>query len=184
MADVFVSYATEDRSRAEQVAGVLTRAGWTVWWDGELLPGDRYRDAIHRELNAAKCVVVLWSTASVESNFVLDEAGEAMSRGVLVQVLIEDVNPPLGFRQIQRATLVGWDGWNEHPGLAHLREGIARHVRPGPKLLVDQHHPDPEGIQGRSWDTPCEAPPRRRRLMLVVVLTVLAIVVALMVGFW
>ena len=39
-----------------------------------------------------------------------EEADDALGRVVLIPVLIEDVRPPIGFRSIQAAHLVNWDG--------------------------------------------------------------------------
>ena len=39
MADVFISYAREDRAKAQQLAKVLEEKGWSVWWDPEISPG-------------------------------------------------------------------------------------------------------------------------------------------------
>ena len=43
-------------------------------WDRSLRPGPRFRQVIAQQLAEAKCVVVLWSTLSVDSEFVFDEA--------------------------------------------------------------------------------------------------------------
>lgn len=34
MADIFISYATEDRERAKALAEALELRGWSVWWTG------------------------------------------------------------------------------------------------------------------------------------------------------
>lgn len=54
MADVFISYANEDRERAEQLASALEARSWSVWWDRGVIPGERFDDVIQRELEAAK----------------------------------------------------------------------------------------------------------------------------------
>ena len=105
MADIVLSYARDDRRQAESVADALERSGWSVWWDHAILPGTNYRQVIEAQLSAARCVVVLWSAAARHSNWVHDEATLALSRNVLVSVLIDDSEPPLGFRQLQTATL-------------------------------------------------------------------------------
>ena len=33
MADIFISYASEDRNKAEELAETLRARGWSVWWD-------------------------------------------------------------------------------------------------------------------------------------------------------
>ena len=56
-------------------------------------------------------MVVLWSHSSVESPWVTEEAEEARRLGkTIVPVLIQAVEPPIGFRAIQAADLARWDG--------------------------------------------------------------------------
>ncbi|HEY6247700.1 MAG TPA: toll/interleukin-1 receptor domain-containing protein [Pyrinomonadaceae bacterium] len=109
MSDVFISYAREDRDKAEGLARVCEQQKWTVWWDKVIPPGKKYADVIGQELASAKAVVVLWSRASVASDWVKDEAQEAANRGILFPALLEKVNPPYGFRQVQTADLSEWD---------------------------------------------------------------------------
>jgi hypothetical protein len=67
MADVFLSYAQEDRARAQLVADALRKLRFDVWWDAHLYVGTLFRAEITRQLEAAKCVVVLWSKVSLTS---------------------------------------------------------------------------------------------------------------------
>jgi class 3 adenylate cyclase len=91
VADVFLSYASADVDRARDVAKALQEAGFSVWWDRELLSGERFERTIQRELNAAAAVVVLWTSASVESEWVYSEARRGNQRGALVQVRTSEV---------------------------------------------------------------------------------------------
>ena len=43
MADIVLSYARENRRQAESLARALEDAGWSVWWDREILPGAELR---------------------------------------------------------------------------------------------------------------------------------------------
>ena len=49
MADIFLSYAREDRQKAESIARVLRDAGWSVWWDRSILPGSSFEQVIEHE---------------------------------------------------------------------------------------------------------------------------------------
>jgi formylglycine-generating enzyme required for sulfatase activity len=125
MSDIFISYASDDRPRAAAIAKALESEGWSVWWDRNIPAGARFSDIIQEELARARCVVVLWSAASIKKDWVIDEASEGRDRKVLVPVLAEPVRPPLGFRQIQAADLSSWQGDSSDAGFLTLRHHIA-----------------------------------------------------------
>jgi hypothetical protein len=80
MADIFLSYAHEDAARAAGIARLLGDSGWSVFWDRRIVAGVSWDDVVERELARSKCVVVLWSAASVASTWVKTEAGEGLER--------------------------------------------------------------------------------------------------------
>jgi hypothetical protein len=65
---------------------------------------------IEEALKRARCVVVLWSNHSIQSQWVWEEANDGLERGVLIPVLLEEVKPPMGFRSIQAIELFGDEG--------------------------------------------------------------------------
>ncbi len=105
--DVFVSYASEDRETVRALVTDLEANGFSVWWDRSIGAGAAFDREIERALDAASAVLVLWSPASIESDWVRAEAYEGLNRGVLVPVVVGDVRPPLAFRQTQVITLDG-----------------------------------------------------------------------------
>ena len=131
MSDIFVSYASADRDRARAIAQALTEHGWSVWWDRTIPPGKQFDEVIEEALDAARCVVVLWSKASVASTWVKTEAAEAMRRKILVPVLIEDVKIPLEFRRLQAADLSRWNGEKAHEELQKFFASIETNVGEG-----------------------------------------------------
>ena len=126
MNDIFISYAREDRARVEPLAKALEARGWTLWWDLRIDPGAYWDDDIAKALKEAKCVVVLWSKSAVESHWVRTEAEEARARNILVPAKLEEADIPYGFRRIQTADLVDWQGVEPHEGFNELLRGIAR----------------------------------------------------------
>jgi adenylate cyclase len=109
MARVFLSYARDDVEVARKLAGVLTEAGQTVWWDRHLHGGANFSNEIDRELKNAEAVMVLWSPASIASAWVQDEAAEGRDSSRLIPAVLGSVKPPLGFRQIQCIDLSEWE---------------------------------------------------------------------------
>lgn len=151
MADIFLSYNEKDRPRVRQLAQALERAGWSVWWDRRVPAGLTWRSLLEQELQAMRCMLVLWSANSVKSEWVCEEATEGRLLGRLIPVFIERVRPPAGFREVQAADLVDWDGTNDTIGLQQLLDDIA-HKLGAPAVVgqditppkpVDPPHPPP-----------------------------------------
>src|SRR6266704_228185 len=86
MADVFVSYAKTDRSLASKLVAMLEAEGWKVWWDTSLAIGDDFRNEIMTELGRARAVIVIWTDASIKSDWVRSEAGRAQADRKLIPV--------------------------------------------------------------------------------------------------
>lgn len=107
MPDIFISYAREDEDRIKELADTLKQRGCSVFWDRTVPPGQTWRSHIGDSLNSAKCVIVAWSRYSVDSRWVMEEADEGLKRNALIPVLLDAVDPPLGFRSIQAADLTG-----------------------------------------------------------------------------
>jgi TolB-like protein/Flp pilus assembly protein TadD len=126
MSHVFVSYKKDDRRLVQRLVDGLIAEGLTVWWDVRIEGGAAWREEIRNKLEAAACVVVVWSKASVgaEGHFVQDEAAYADRRGVYLPVAIDDVAPPLGFGQQQVIDLRGWRGNRHDRRFAELLESV------------------------------------------------------------
>ena len=122
---LFLSYARADRARAEKLAVVLTRAGYTVWWDALIEGGAQYATSIRQALETADVVIVLWSRNSVESDWVRDEAALGRDRHRLVPLALDAAAPPLGFRQYQTIDLSHWRGRPDVTEIAAIDRAIA-----------------------------------------------------------
>ncbi|MGK0259574.1 MAG: tetratricopeptide (TPR) repeat protein [Candidatus Azotimanducaceae bacterium] len=106
MAEVFISYASKDRERVRALVKVLEAEGCSVWWDRQIDVGVSFDKAIEIAVDEARCIVVVWSANSIQSDWVRAEAAEGLERDILVPVLIDDVRPPLLFRQKQACRLL------------------------------------------------------------------------------
>lgn len=124
MADIFLSYASQDRDRVRPLVQAFERQGWSVWWDRRIPPGKTWHQIIQEALDDCKCVVVVWSQHSIKSEWVIVEAEEGKARGALIPVLIDEVRPPLSFRLIQAARLIDWQGEAAHSEWEFLLDTI------------------------------------------------------------
>ena len=139
MSDIFISYASAARERARLLADALAQKGWSVWWDRTIPPGKEFDQVIEEALDAAKCVVVLWSKTSTASSWVKTEAAEAMRRKILVPALIDETKIPLEFRRLQAADLSQWQGEHSHPELEKFSRSIEENIN-----SVVEPVPDPK----------------------------------------
>ncbi len=128
--DVFISYARTDRDKVEKIARALTQQGLHVWWDPKIKTGAGFREEIADALTNTRSVLVVWSRDSVGSRFVCDEADEGAARGILYPALIDNVDIPLGFRQIQTADLTHWRGNMNDPALKAFVKTIVGNISP------------------------------------------------------
>lgn len=108
MADIFISYAREDKERVRLIVEELERLGWSVFWDTHLRAGDDWRRLIELKLDESSCVLVVWSHYSITSKWVLKEAAEGEKRDILVPLLLDAVEPPFGFRDIHAEDFIDW----------------------------------------------------------------------------
>jgi hypothetical protein len=146
---VFISYAKKDVDRVEPLVKALARQ-LNVWWDRDIPPGATWRWTIQRELEKARCVVVLWTVNSVQREFVWSEVERAKARGVLLPVKLDaNTKIPLGFDQRQTVDLTTWNG-RTATGLKELVQEIKR------KLALPRPEEPPEtplatDLQTDSW---------------------------------
>ena len=125
MADLFLSYATEDRTRAKSLAEALELRGWSVWWDKKIPLGQSFDNVIEDAIGAAKCVIVLWSRSSVPSEWVRSEASEGKRRGILVPVFLDALDAPLAFRLMNGADLSDWQPGTPNAELEKVTERVS-----------------------------------------------------------
>ncbi|MBI1188020.1 MAG: TIR domain-containing protein [Alphaproteobacteria bacterium] len=110
MADLFISYSREDSARAGQIAQGMIAAGFDVFWDTDVPPGQTWADYIEDKLTNCAAVIVLWSQNSTKSNWVKEEARMGRERGKLIPASLDSSIPPFGFGEVQAANLSTWNG--------------------------------------------------------------------------
>jgi hypothetical protein len=113
---IFLSYASEDRAKAEQFLAALRARGFPVFFDQEMPAGVEWDKVLESVLDTAYGVVVLWSSHSVkkaaeESAWIYREAAIGLKKDKLFPISIDpDVSVPKAFDHIQAADLSGWNG--------------------------------------------------------------------------
>jgi hypothetical protein len=119
MSGVFLSYSRTDRVLAEQVVRALRSIGVDVWWDQDM-PGVDWQQELERQVTELSALVVIWTPASINSEYVRDEARLALSRHKLVNALHGVHAPPFPFDRINGLPIDDWNGRDSHGGWSRL----------------------------------------------------------------
>jgi hypothetical protein len=91
MPHIFISYAREDQTIAKGLADLLDSEGFEVWWDTEIYVGQSFPDLIVDAISGSRHVILLWSSYSIESEWVLREARLAKKYCKLLPVLLPGI---------------------------------------------------------------------------------------------
>lgn len=187
MADIFLSYSREDEARIKGLVAEFEAQGWTVFWDRRIPAGETWRSYIGSALQDARCIVVAWSSASVESQWVAEEADEGKARRILVPVLLEPVQVPRGFREIQAANISDWQPGRTSERFAELIADLRRLLGKSRKLGPERSQPAPTieaeqpgapermAASQREHKTHSDSQPLAGRRAVITLLTVLAV---------
>jgi len=130
MADIFLSYASQDRERIKPLVEAIENQGFSIWWDRKLDVGTAFDREIEAEIDQAKCIVVIWSKESLNSDWVRAEANEGLENQTIVPILIDDVKPPLAFRTLQTPRLLDWPRIRSAEALNSVILAIGEKVSP------------------------------------------------------
>lgn len=125
MVDVFISYSRHDAGKVALLARMVEAEGYKVWWDADLPPHQSYGDVITSKIATARAAIVVWSAASVQSEWVRAEADMARNQKKLIQTSLDTVMPPLPFNQIQYAGIGDWQGEADHLGWRKVKASLS-----------------------------------------------------------
>jgi hypothetical protein len=118
---VFIAHKSEDKPRVRPIVEKLLQGGLSVWIDNpehfkpalahknlrRLRGGQNFRKRIPERIEESACVLVLWSTLSVRSQMVCEEASLALHQDKLVPAQIDQVKFPYGFGDLKTTDLTG-----------------------------------------------------------------------------
>ncbi|NJL44794.1 MAG: toll/interleukin-1 receptor domain-containing protein [Leptolyngbyaceae cyanobacterium SM2_3_12] len=77
---VFISYSSADIKLAKRVANTLREAGFQVWDDSQILPGENWGASLGKALEESDAMVVLLTPSSVHSASIFHEVGYALGK--------------------------------------------------------------------------------------------------------
>jgi TIR domain/Restriction endonuclease len=113
-AQVFLSYASEDKASARIIADALRHRGVSTWLDeSEILWGENLVAKIESAARSSDHILLLLSPAAVKSDFVYAEMNLALSRELkerairLIPILLADCEIPLVLRDRQYLDMRG-----------------------------------------------------------------------------
>jgi len=155
MTDIFISYAHEDADRIAVLARAFEQRGCSVFWDRTIPPGQTWRSHIAEALNNARCVIVAWSLHSVKSHWVAEEADEGRKRHALIPILLDGLEPPLGFRSIQAADLTSLQAGESSTQLCAFVNAVCDQLGI-PKIQSQQQSPASTTERGRRTFQRCD----------------------------
>jgi len=135
---VFISFKSDERdvAVADLLHKSLSKRRYKVWWQEELQCGHVWHTDIDTALNSAACVVVLWSPASMASEWVKHEASQAIARRVYAPARLAAMNIDSPFDRMQATDLIDWAGDEAHAGFQNLLKRVEELLPPKPTPLT------------------------------------------------
>lgn len=125
MADIFISYKSSDRPRAETLGSWLQALGLSVWIDREIDLNEEWETRIDKELREARLVVVLWGADALRSEWIQREAQIALEDKKLLQVHATGLPIPEPFNKLQAVRMQSWSGESVHTERLKLLSAVA-----------------------------------------------------------
>ena len=155
MADIFISFKTDDTPRVQAVYDGFRARGLTVFWSNDIPKGvPNYQAIIKDELLKAPAVVVVWTNRSVHSDPVVQECAQAERANKLFQILLDDIEPidmPMEVKyKAQKTMLLGWTGNSNHSEWIKLNSAIDARLNRTPAAIPVPPTPPAPGTPGGS----------------------------------
>lgn len=126
MAEIFISYTSSDRPRAEQLKSWFEDVGWSTWIDRDISLGEGWEQRIKDELDKAGIIVVLWGAEARRSEWVRREALAALESERLLQIHATGLPLLPPFDTIQAIRMQSWSGEPGHSERLKLFDAIAK----------------------------------------------------------
>jgi TIR domain len=135
--DVFISYASVERSLIRPVYDRMIERNWRVFWDTtDIPPQSRWEQVLLDQLEAARVIVTFWSTAAIASDWVRREAEFGLASSKLLQAKLNECDIPQRFSGHQIVQMYDWRGAAEHQGFRDLIAAAQQMIKPGPVAIT------------------------------------------------
>ena len=108
---VFISYARHDRRRVAWIEESLAAEGYAYFIDNRMSVACEWDGELTSKIMECSCLLVVWSSISVESKWVVQEVAlaESLSKRI-IPVRISNIYPPQQFSKLNAADLTKWQG--------------------------------------------------------------------------
>jgi hypothetical protein len=103
MAQIYISYSHSDDEAAQHIIESVRQAGYSTFDDRGMRTGSEWEDAKTAAIDAAQCVVIIWSKGAADSAFLqyeIQRAIKAWSLDRLVLAALDDTPLPVGLRDL------------------------------------------------------------------------------------
>lgn len=123
---IFLSYARKDKKKAEALIKCLEKFGNEIWYDRKLKAGQDLVEIIDKEIKEADKVIVLFSQASMKSNWVRGETAAAFDASKLVPVKIDKkVRVPVPYTILLASDLSEWNFSCAASEISELKDALS-----------------------------------------------------------
>lgn len=94
--DLFISHSSLDKSFTDELHRLLVRAGFNIWYDEiSLLPSTHINRDLSTYVKESESLIVVLSTNSCQSQYVIDESSIARNEGKkVIPIVIDDCKLP------------------------------------------------------------------------------------------
>lgn len=152
MVDVFISYKQEEREAVQIIASTLNDLRLSVWFDTKLRAGGSFDEEIAAALVAAKAVLVCWTPAAIQSEWVRSESTQGMQTNRLAACFLQPTQLIPPFNLVHAENLCAWAGQADDPPWVKLLERIGELVgRPGLSTYARVMRPGVSIEELRAW---------------------------------
>lgn len=127
--EIFISYASADRSKADKLSAFLESKGYAVWYDRAIEAAEHYRDSIGEQIDEARVVICIWTPVSIRSDRCRAEANRARILEKLIPVRSTDLDHgqiPLPFGELHTISLSDEE---------QIERAVAKRLL-GPRIMV------------------------------------------------